>query len=811
MFHSILQDLRLAVRQLRKTPAFTLTAVLTLALGIAATTAMFTVVNAVMLRPLPLPEQDRLVWMGMKNIQAPSIFYELDYQDFFDWRAQAKSFTAIASFYSDPRTLTGFGDPRHVTAEVVSSDFFNVLGIKPSLGRGFIRDDEKAGTHTAVLSHQVWRELFHSSPDAIGKTINMSGNAYEVIGVAPEGFAFPFDDPSPAVWVSLADDSFDPGGHPLVNSRGAHLLSVIARLKPGVTLAQARSEVDTIAHSLSLQYPRSNSQYIGANLSTALDQIVGDSSQPLRLLFAAVCFLLFIMCLNVAGLMLARGSRRSSDIAVRAALGARRGQIVRQVLVESILLSICGGLLGIALASLILRSLLTMLPANMPRLHQISMDARVALFAVGVSLFCGVLFGVLPALRISKLQPAAVLRTSARTTTGDRSHHRLQTVLVVAETALGLVLLTASGLMVRSLVHLFNVDPGFEANGVLTMRLDLSYPKPEQSARFYEQLMPRLAALPGVRSAGASMPVPLQIRGFSSSFEIAGQTYAPGTQPGGFIAFVVPRYFETMHIPLIKGRTFTDADTADSQRVIVVNQAFADKFFPGEDAVGKNITPGVDSGKTVPGVIVGVVGNAKRERLSESDQPQYYMAYSQTPLFSPTLVLRTDSDPATLVSAVREQVAQIDRNVPVFDPRKMEDYLSKSSATPRFQTTLLTIFAAMSLLLSAIGLYSLLAYMVAQRTAEMGVRIALGAQRSTILKLVLRRGLTLAFIGLALGILLSVAGGRLLRDMLYGVTPFDMPTMVVVSAVLLLVSVLASFAPALRASRLDPIRTLREQ
>jgi predicted permease len=812
---TLLQDLRFAIRQLRKSPGFALTTVLTLALGIGATTAIFSLINTVLLRPLPFPEPDRV--MSAMALQtsggAAGIAENLSYPDFFDWRTRNHSFEALASFHPDDRALTGAGSPQHLESQTVSSEFFRVLGVNPMVGRGFVADDEKPGAHAAVLSHETWQSIFGADPNIVGRTITLDGKNYNLVGVMPKGFQFPIQNPSAALWTTLADDTADKD--PLTAQRGAHMVHLVGRLKPGVSIVQARADLDLIARNLAAQYPDSNKQFPSAVVVPELENLVGNTRPALHVLFAAVMLVLLIACANVAGLMLTRTSRRRQEIAVRAAMGATRFGIIRQVLVESVFLSLCGGALGVALAVVLLKTMVHFVPQNLPRLDQVAVDGTVMGFAALASILTGVLFGVLPAWRMSRLDPSLALREGTRSVTSGRGQHRLNSILVVAETAIGLVLLVGAGLLIHSFVRVLNVDPGFDSHHVLTVDLGMSdtqYPDLKK-VQFYEQLLPRLAALPGVETVSAGYPLPLSEHNIGIGFAIEGRPVAKGDEPDAPVTIVTPDFFRTMRIPMLSGRAFLTTDDSKAPAVIIINQAFARKYFPGEDPIGKRMKPGLGDGIMNEPMreIIGVVGDVKRKGITAEMPAQYYLPFKQAIILDPTVVLRTAGDPLSLIGPLRAQLAQVDSNVPLFDIKTLDDYVSLSAAQPRFQTVLITFFAAMALLLSAIGLYAVLSYMVAQRTMEIGLRLALGAQRGDVLGLILRRGLILAVTGLAIGIFVSLLLTRFMAEMLYGVRPFDPLTFVGVSAVLLVVSLIASSAPAFRAAHLDPMRTLREQ
>ena len=815
----LLQDFRFAIRQIRKAPGFASTTVLTIALGIGATVAIFSLVNTVLLRPLPFAEPDRIMSVAERNDRTQpgegNAGAPFDYPDFFDWRAQNKSFSALASYHDNDFALTGSGEPRHLTGFVVAADFFRILGIRPALGRDFNLDDEKPGVHNVILSHHLWETAFGSAGDIVGRAITLDNKSFSVVGVMPKGFEFPIQNPAPMLWIALGDDAYSPDGHPMTAERGAHFIDVIGRLKPEVSAAQAQADVDVIARNLSAQYPDTNRHFVGAVVTTELDRLVGDTRPALRLLFAAVGFVLLIACANVAGLLLARSSRRRFEIAIRSALGASRGQIVRQMLVESVLLALCGGAVGIMLSIGLLRALLRLVPSNLPRLGQVSVDGSVLLFATLISIITGLLFGVLPAWRVSQVDPSSALRDGSRTATTGRGQHRLQNSLVVAETAIGLVLLVGSGLLIHSFVRVLQVDPGFDRHNVLTANLNLpdSRYTSAQQVQFYDQLLPRVRALPGVESASAGWPLPLTGNGMRISFDIEGHSLPQGDRNAARVSIARPGFFQTMRIPLLRGRDFQSTDDAKANPVVIVSQSFARKYFSDVDPIGKHITPGLSDGtvKNGPREIVGIVADVKAGHLTEEVTPEYYLPFAQAVVTSPKLVIRTVVDPVSLIAPLRAQVAAIDRNLPVYDAKTIDDLVTQAAAQPRFQALLLSLFAAMALLLSAVGLYGLLSYLVVQRTLEIGVRIALGAQRGSVLGMFLRRGLTLGCVGLAIGMAVSLLLTRVMSGLLFGVRPFDPVTFVMVSGIMLLVSLIASSVPAYRAATLDPMTTLRDQ
>jgi predicted permease len=813
---------RFAARQLRRNPGFALTAILTLAVGIGATTAIFSIFYGILLRPLPYPEPDRLVAVTeLDSVRGNQdrIANEVSYPNFRDWRAQAHSFESMAAYHPTSIVLNTVGSnaARSLQGAVVSSDFLQVLKVTPALGRSFTRDEEKAGNRVVILSHELWASAFGASPSIVGKAVRLSDELYTVAGVLPAGAAFPFVASSPIdFWTTSAVDA--DGKHPSTEQRDWNQLNVIARLKPGVSIKQAEAEMNSIQRNLAKQYPDDDVNKVAARVTPSLEQMVGDVRPALHVLFAAVAALLLIACANVAGLLLARGSSRQAELAVRAALGASRSEITWQLLAESLLLSLLGGLGGILVASLTLQGMLRFIPKDLPRLDNIGINGTVMAFGFGVSVLTGVLFGLLPARRMARLDPALALREGTRSSTAGRKQHRLHSALVIAETALGLVLLVGAGLLIRSFMHLLATDPGFNPRHLLTFRVgltDKSYP-PAKRVQFYDQLLTRLNGLPGAKSATGAFPMPLSGGDMSISFDIRGRTTQPGDSPDGRASIVEPNYFSTLEIPLLHGRLLTPLDNeTTSPPVTIINEALAKKYFPNGDALGQHIQSGFDHSDDGKGgdwrEIVGIVANVKRLGVTEKALPEYYIPYGQAPVTPQFLALRVVGDPATYESAVTAAVASLDKELPVYRLRTLDENVANASAQPRFQTLLLTGFAAVALLLAAIGLYAVLSYMVVQRTHEIGLRMALGAQRGNVLKLILNRGLGLALIGVGLGLGISALLTRFLASLLYGVKPLDPVTFAVVSAVLLAVSGIASLIPAARAASLDPMRTLRDQ
>ncbi|MGC2695309.1 MAG: ABC transporter permease [Candidatus Angelobacter sp.] len=815
---TLLQDIRYGLRMLRKSPGFTVIALITLALGIGANTAIFSIVNAVLLKPLPFPESDRLVYVSsafspQKDVSQP---FAISYPDFLDWRATAKSFSGMASYHGDSFTLTGLEQPLHVTGATVSADFFSILGTTPFLGRGFTRDEEKPGTHVVVLSHELWQTAFHGDRNIVGQPITMDKQSYTVVGVMPAGFVFPLDNDPPRLWRTFAveAETTDPKDPPATSQRGAHFLQGIARVGPGGSIESAREEMNLISRNLAERYPDTNKKFPAVTVTSELEYLVGDNRTRLLILVVSVAVVLLIACLNVANLLLVRASKRNREIAVRAALGAKRSRVIGQMLTESVVLGLGGAVLGVPLAMWALKVFISLNADKMPRIQSAGLDGTVLAFTVAVAVVTSIVFGLVPALRASNPNLTQFMKEGRGTTAGS-SHQRLRATLVVAETTLGLALLVVAGLVIRSFHRILAVDPGLNPRNVLTLTFDLPEKKysEQQQADFYKRLLTRLETLPGVVSAAAVTPLPLSGNGAIISFQIEGHPVPKSESPSADIKVATPAYFHTLNIPQLSGRDFNERDDLNAPGVVIVNQAFAQRFFPNENVLGKRITPGAaNHGKPQPREIIGVIANVKGRRLDVQDLPEYYVPYTQLNFGAMTVCLRTSVDPHSITSAVRNVVSSMDHDLPLYDIKTMDDYLSATLATPRFHSMLLEAFAGLALLLTGIGLYGVIAYAVAQRTHEIGVRITLGATRANVVKMVLRSGLQLTSIGVICGVVLSLIATRLatsFSSLLFGIKPTDGLTLGVVIALVTIVSLLACYIPAYRASKVDPMIALR--
>ena len=817
---TLLQDLRYGLRTLRKSPGFTVIALLTLALGIGANTAIFSIVNAVLLKPLPFPESEKLVFMTSAfEKQGVTRNFATSYADFLDWRSTAKSFTAMASYHQDSFTLAGMDQPLHVSGETVSGDFFSILGTQPLLGRGFTRDEEKPGTRVVVLSHDLWQSAFHGDRDIIGHAITLYKDRYTVVGVMPAGFAFPLDGEPPKLWRTLAVDSEtkDPKNSPAATSpeeRGVHFLQVVARLKPDVPMDRAHEEMNVIARGLAKQYPDTNSKFTAVGLMTELDHLVGKTRPRMVILLISVGVVLLIACMNVANLLLVRASRRNREIALRAALGAKRVRVVRQMLTESFVLALGGAFIGIPIAMWALKIFISLNAQNLPRIQNAGLDGSVLLFTAVIALLTSVVFGLVPALRASSPNLTEFMK-EGRGTTASGSHQRLRGALVVMETAGGLVLLVVAGLLLRSFHRLLSVDPGLNPKNVLTLTFDLPDAKynDQQQMDFYTQLVSRAGNLPGVVSAGAVTPLPLSGNNAMITFQIEGRPVPKSEEPSADIEFASPGFFKTLNIPMLRGRDFSERDDTKAPGVVVVNEAFAHKYFPNEDAVGKHITPGAaNSGQPRVREIIAVVGNVKNRSLDTEEVPIYYIPSTQLNFGSMAVCLRTSNDPHSVVSAVRNVVSSMDPDLPLYDIKTMEEYLASSVATQRFNAMLLEAFAGLALVLTGVGLYGVIAYAVAQRTHEIGVRMTLGASRSQVVQMVLKSGLQLTGIGVTSGLILSLIAAKFatsFSSLLFGIKSTDVVTFSVVVGMVTIVSLLACYIPAYRASKVDPMIALR--
>jgi putative ABC transport system permease protein len=817
----VAQDVRYACRTLRKAPGFTAVAILTLALGIGANAAMFSVINAVLLRPLPFPDPDRLVAVSELDFRqtaggAPS---SASYPNFFDWRSRSRVFDHLSSYRISDLTVAGGPVAFHLDGAVVSAEFFSTLGVQPVRGRAFRPEDERAGADVAVISDDLWQSQFGAASDVVGRTIRVNARPFTIVGVMPPGFRFPVTAPAAQLWITLAEDARTESSDDdaMTIQRGAHFLKVIGRLTPTATAAAAQAELDLIAAALTREYPNDNGKR-GIRVASQLEALVGSRRQPLMLLLAAVACVLLIACVNLANLLLARGAGRSREISLRAALGASSRRIVSQLLTESLVLTIAGTACGLPVAYGAIAALVQLSPVDIRGLDQVTIDRVVLAFTFGVAAMSALAFGIVPALQASRTEPTVGLQGTMRTSAG-RSEGRLRGALVVAETAVGVVLLVAAGLLLRNFNRLLNTSPGFDPHHVVTARFtlpDAGY-KYLQKIAFYDDLLTEIAAIAGVQAVGATAPMPLSGSRYGISFQLSGATAAGGesNQPSASFGMVSPGYFRAMRVPLVRGREFSQADNDAAPRVVVVNESFARTYFPGQDAIGQRIRPGLSTTeKESPWrEIVGVVGDVKHTGLAETNSPAYFVPYGQGLISSLYLVVRSSSDAAAqaVVEDLRKVVARKDPELALHSVKPLDAYLSTSVASERFETLLLAVFAGLGLVLTTIGLYGVVAYGVAQRTREFGIRLALGARPGEVRGMVVRSGMMLAAVGLAVGIVAAAAATRVLGSTLSGIDRLDPITFAAVACVLFVVAMLASYVPARRATRVDPIGALRAE
>ncbi len=797
---SLLKDIRYGFRGLLKRPAFTVIALVALALGIGANTAIFSLVNAVVLQPLPFPEPDQLVWV-YGNIRNGGNRASVSPLDFLDYRSQNKTFEQLAASGTLPMplNLTGSGDPERIMASTVTGNYFDTFKVAPAIGRGFTLENEKTGQdQVTVLSHEFWQKHFAGDPAILSKTIILDSKPYQVIGVMPAGLSLP---QSAELWVPMTFDV-----NPDMKQRKAHFLRPIGRLKPGVTLLQAQADTDVIAAQLAEQFPDSNTGW-NLRLLSLREQLVGSSRTTVFILFGAVGLVLLIACANVANLLMVRAAARQKEIALRTALGASRLRIIRQMLTESLLLSILGGALGALLAIWGVQLLVSLSADSLPRTVDVRIDATVLAFTLLISVVTGLLFGLAPAFRTTKVNLSDSLKDGARGSEGVM-RNRTRSLLVVFESAVAVVLLIGAGLLVRSLIALQNVDPGFDSNNVLTLRLDLPHKKysdEEKAANFWQQLETRVASLPGVQSVGLVTELPLSGQLNDLPFTVEGRP--PVSIDQAFDADfrrVNQNYFSAMRIPLLRGRNFTEQEVRQGDRVTLVSQTLVDSVFPNEEPLGKRLISAMGG---QPFEIIGVVGDIRHQSLGGQPFPAMYFPTRNIGRFN--LAIRTQGDPLSIVGAVRKEVHALDPDQPIAAVRKMSDWVESSTAGPRYRTTLLGMFAALAMILAATGIYGVMSYSVAQRTHEIGVRMALGARQGDVLKLVVRQGMLLTLVGVILGLLGAFALTRVMQSLLFGVTAKDPFTFSVVAGLLIAVAFVACFIPARRATKVDPLVALR--
>ena len=810
---TLFQDVRHGIRAMLRTPVFTAIAVIVLALGIGANTAIFSVVDAVLLRPLAYRDSDRLVTILMNGEGPVSV------ANYVDWRDQSHSFAAMgAADYWSPN-LTGVDAPEHIAGLKVTQSLFPMLGVDPLLGRVFVEGEDKDGAdREVILSYRLWQRRFSSERNVLGKPIVLDGNAYTVVGVMPEGFHFaPFWATKAELWVPNAFGA-------RIHNRGGNSLRIFARLKDGVSLTRARAEIASITARLEHQYPGTNRDAVMTPLK---EKVVGPVETPLLVLLGAVAFVLLITCSNVAHMLLARAATRQKEVAVRSALGAGRGRLIRQFLTESILLGALGGAAGLLLAMIATRALLATSPANIPRVQTVSIDLRAALFLFSATSLTSVGFGLAPALQASSVNVNDTLKEGGRGGNEGVRRNRLRSLLVVSEFALALMLLVGAGLMIRTFAALEAVNPGFNPHNVISMIVSVSGSKEEDPGRrelFYRQLLERVRSLPGVQAAGAINHLPLAGDLWGWHFAIEGRPKPrPGEEPGAVYRMVTPGYFSAMRLPLVRGRDLTEADNVTAPGVVIVNEQAARQYWPGEDPIGKRVCFVDDTTNPAAWLtIIGIAKDAKQDSWTDKATPEAYLAAFQNHDYLGdsgteaskhmnyiTLVARTALDPALAASAMKEAARSFDRNLAITQVVTMDGVVVEANSQPRFEMLLLTIFAAVALVLAVVGIYGVISYSASRRTHEIGVRMSLGATRGDVLFLVVRQGVWLAVAGSVAGMAGALLLSRLMAKLLYGVQPTDPATFVVVAIGLGLVAMLACYIPARRAMRIDPIAALR--
>ena len=803
--NSIWNDLRYAARMLLKNRAFTVIALLTLALGIGANTAIFSVVNAIVFRPLPYSAPQQLVGMWTKDVRRPGAQNPTSLPVLRDWQQQSKSFSGIAAYAFNRFTVTGAEGADQTRGVLATSNFFTVMGVTPKLGRALQASDDRE--RVVVLSDELWRRRFNSDPQVLGKTINLNAEPFTIIGVMPSSFRFPT--PDIELWCSMGPIyAIAPGSSvgDWVNNRSLRGYRAVGRLQEGATIEQAQAEMAAIAERLAKDYPDSDAG-IGVVLVPLYTQMVGKVRQPLLVLLVAVGFILLIACANVANLLMARTAARDREIAIRRAMGAGQVRLIRQMLTESLLLATLGGSLGLLIAIWGVQLLIGLSPKDIPRLEGVGVDRWALLFTFGIAMGTGILFGLAPAWHARRLSLNDTLREGGRGVSGFGRLKRMRGVLVVSEIALAVVLLVGAGLMLKSFEKLTDVNPGFDSNNLLTMSIALPpvrYQEPAKQIAYFEQALERVRSLPGVVAAGACTSMPPEYIQQGSGFTIEGRPPQSGALPTALYMPATPGFLEALGVPLINGRTINASDTPQSQGVVVINETFAQRFFDGQEPVGQRMTLG-----GVLRTIVGVVGDAKYQGLGNEAGLQAYVPHSQNPFPGMRILVRTSVDPSSLIAAVRNQIQSVDPQEGPTRFATMNELLSNSVAQPRFNTFLIALFALLAFTLATIGIYGVISYEVTQRTGEIGIRIALGARTLDVLQLILRQGLLLTFGGLVVGIAASIALTRFLSSLLFEVKPTDLMTFVLVAGVLTVVALVASLIPARRASKVDPLEALR--
>lgn len=812
------QDLRYGFRVMRKSPGFVIIAVLALALGTGTNTAIFSLVNALLLRPISYENPDRLAMVWEKSVKRGFGQIPTSLSNFTDLRTGNETFEDLGAFTDSSFNLTGAAEPEKVMGVRVTASLLSLLGRQPLKGRLFLEgEDQPQASHVLILSHHLWQRGFGSNANLVGQTVALNGESYTVVGVMPPDFKFPptfsatvassaYTTPNADLWVPLMIEAVPP-------PRDVRALYMIGRLKPGVTATAAQAEMNVIASRLQKEYPAADAD-MEVDVIPLQQQVTGDVRPALLVLFGAVGCVLLIACANVANLLLAKASGRQKEVAVRIALGATRFRIIRQLLTESMLLSIAGGLLGSIIGILAVRQLIAFAPSSLPMPDQVGIDGRVLLFTLFLAVFTSFIFGLAPALQASKSDLNETLKEGGRGNSGSAKQNRVRSLLVIVEVALALVLLIGAGLMIKSFVRLQNVNPGFNPENLITLELQLpqnKYGEKAQQAAFQQQLVQRLAEVPGVQSAGAVNNLPFSGTELNNGVTIEGRPPVANAneRPRAFFRDISPNYFQAMGIPLRQGRSFADSDNKDAPAVVIINEAAARRFYPNEDPLGKRFKRGRAESQNPWVMVVGIVGGVSHTTLGLPSQPEVYLPFQQNPDATITLVARTKSDPRALAAAVRREVSAVDKDLPVSNIKFMDEIVAGSVSQPRVYALLLGIFAALALVLAAIGIYGVISYSVTQRTHEIGIRMALGAPAKNVLALIIKQGMALALVGIFLGLLVSLALTRVLASQLYGVSSTDPATFTAISLLLMLVAIIACYIPALRATKVDPMIAVR--
>ncbi|HKG79204.1 MAG TPA: ABC transporter permease [Pyrinomonadaceae bacterium] len=807
---SLFKDIRYGLRGLLKHPGFTAIVVITLALGIGASTAIFSVVNSVLLRRLPYKTAERII--AIQELDRNGKLVQVTSANFLDWRSQNTVFEHLAAIKTTTTNLALSDHAERIDLAQTSANFFDVFGITPQYGRLFIPHDEQAGHEpVVVVSNALWQRRFGSDPSLVGKPITLDSQNYTVVGIAPAGFQYP---DKTEVWLPpkrLAPELND--RQDVTQSRGMGYLAAVALLKPGVTVQQAATEMETIVTRLRQQYPDTNNRRFNRVVSLH-EHLIGDTNKVLWLLLGAVTFVLLIGCANVANLLLASAASRQKEMAIRAALGASRWRVMRQLFTESTMLALTGGAVGLLVAFWGLTGITKLLPGDFPRLNEIRMDWRVLAFTFAASVLTGILFGLAPGLQLSRRDVQETIRETGRGASGSLRQSRFRQALIIAEVALSVVLLAGAGLLFRSFLYLQSVNAGFVAQQVLTARLSPSgtnYTADADYVNFYDRVMEKISAVPGVQDVGMINTLPLS-KGPTVGFKVEGRPpVTPDKWPGANYRSVSPNYFRAMSVPLVQGRAFTEQDKEGAPRVMIVNQELANDVFPGEDPIGKRIGFGSPDPNQQPiwWEIVGVAANVRSLELKEEPTSELYFSALQNPFEGMSLVVRSSVEPSGVSASLRQIVAEVDKSVPVSNVQTMDHIVSQSITQPRFNLFLLALFSTVAMLLSAAGIYGVTAYTVTQRTHELGIRLALGAQVGDVLKMILGQGMAVIGIGLVLGLVAAFALMRLLRSLLFGVGENDPLTFAAITLVLFLVALLACYIPARRATKVDPLVALR--